>query len=77
MDLPNVAAWLGHADATVTLRHYMKASELEAPAALDALVASGKRIGSAAVLMGLPRNDSPPRPDGPFAERRGRACPGA
>ncbi len=48
MDLPNVAAWLGHADATVTLRHYMKASELEAPAALDALVASGKthRLGS-------------------------------
>ena len=40
MDLPNVAAWLGHADATVTLRHYMKPSELAAPATLDALIAS-------------------------------------
>jgi integrase len=43
MDLPDVAAWLGHSDATVTLRHYMKASELEAPAALDALVSAEAR----------------------------------
>ncbi len=47
MDLPNVAAWLGHADATVTLRHYMKASELEAPAALEALVAEGRNAYAA------------------------------
>lgn len=39
MDLPNVAAWLGPADATVTLRHYMKSGKLEAPAALDAVIA--------------------------------------
>ena len=43
MDLPNVAAWLGHSDANVTLRHYMKAWELEAPATLDALVSAEGR----------------------------------
>ncbi len=37
MDLPNLAAWLGHEDARVTLRHYLKLTGLEAPAALDAL----------------------------------------
>jgi integrase len=37
MDLPNLAAWLGHEDARVTLKHYLKPTGLEAPAALDAL----------------------------------------
>jgi integrase len=44
LDLPNVAAWLGHADPSVTLRHYMKATELQAPATLDALVADGEAV---------------------------------
>ena len=39
MDLPNVAAWLGHSDAAVTMRHYMKATELQAPPTLDTLIA--------------------------------------
>ena len=45
MDLPNVAAWLGHSDATVTLRHYMKPGQLEAPAALETLVAAAEIRG--------------------------------